>query len=47
METFGLWRHILSPLHILSPATMYAGTLGIYCRPKAYMKFLPCTYYPR
>ena len=25
------WRHILSSLHILSPATIHAGTLGTYC----------------
>ena len=26
-----------TPLHILSPATIYAGTLGTYCLPKAYI----------
>ena len=25
-----------TPLHILSPATIYAGTLSTYCLPKAY-----------
>ena len=25
---YRVWRHILSPLHILSPATIYAGTFG-------------------
>ena len=25
-----------TPLHILSPSIIYAGTLGTYCRPKAY-----------
>ena len=44
----GVKRHILSPLHILSPATIYAVTRGTFCRPKAYivggMKLLPCIY---
>ena len=35
-------------LYILSPATIYAGTRGTYCDPKAYIvariKFLPCIY---
>lgn len=31
-----LWRLILSSLHLLSPATFYAGTRGAYYRSKAY-----------
>ena len=34
-----LWRHILLSQHILSSATIYAGTRGTYCRPKAYEFF--------
>ena len=32
---YTLWRHISSPLHILLPATIYSGSLGTYCRPRA------------
>ena len=32
----GMWRYIMSPLHILQSATNYAGTLDTYCRLKAY-----------
>ena len=44
-------RYILSPLHLLSLETIYAGARGAYCHPKAYivarMNFLPCIYLRR
>ena len=47
-----IWRRcgdilVLSPLHIMSSATVHAGTGRAYCRPKAYRRdviFLPCIY---
>ena len=33
----GLWRHMLTPLHILSSATIHIGTVGMYCCPYAYI----------
>ena len=33
----GVQRHVFSPLHILSPATIFAGTLRKQCRPRAYI----------
>ena len=44
LAKMGLWWHILSPLQILSPGIIYTGTCGIYCRSKAYMKFLSRIY---
>ena len=43
-----VWRAILTPIHILSPATIHTGTLGTYCRPmccKYRHKLLPTTIY--
>ena len=45
----GVWRHILSPLHILSSATTYAETRGTYQivvqqRIVAGVRLLPCIY---
>ena len=33
----GLWRHMLTSLHILSSAMIHVGFVGMYCRPYAYI----------
>ena len=38
-KNVGVWRHMLSPQHILTSATTYAGTCGTYCRPAVYCRW--------
>ena len=35
--TEGMWRHLFSSIHILSPLTTFSGTYSTCCRPKRYI----------